>query len=128
MGKRNRKRAVARSIHRKSGGARAFVEVKCAAIPESDRKRAFGMKKAPSKGRLEEAGKFDLANEGPSSSMKWPTWPEGPAKILRISRRRTLIGWGATGLISKDAGSWRPTTRTWNGNGGRRFRQDRYYR
>jgi DNA-binding NtrC family response regulator len=126
------KSLVAKAIHHLSGRKGPFVELNCAAIPETlIESELFGHEKGAFTGAIKaKRGKFELAQNGTIFLDEIGEMPlSAQAKFLRILQERTFERVGGTTTLNTSARIIAATNQDlMAGIREKRFREDLYYR
>jgi len=126
------KSLVAKAIHHLSERKGPFVELNCAAIPETlIESELFGHEKGAFTGAIKtKKGKFELAQDGTIFLDEIGEMPlSAQSKLLRILQERTFERVGGTDTINTRARIIAATNRDlMTGIREKRFREDLYYR
>ena len=126
------KSLVAKAIHHLSGRKGPFVELNCAAIPETlIESELFGHEKGAFTGAIKaKRGKFELAQNGTIFLDEIGEMPlSAQAKFLRILQERTFERIGGTTTLNTSARIIAATNQDlMAGIREKRFREDLYYR
>lgn len=126
------KSLVAKAIHHLSGRKGPFVELNCAAIPETlIESELFGHEKGAFTGAIKaKRGKFELAQNGTIFLDEIGEMPlSAQAKFLRILQERTFERVGGTTTLNTSARIIAATNQDLvAGIREKRFREDLYYR
>ena len=126
------KSLVAKAIHHLSGRKGPFVELNCAAIPETlIESELFGHEKGAFTGAIKaKMGKFELAHNGTIFLDEIGEMPlSAQAKFLRILQERTFERVGGTTTLNTSARIIAATNQDLiAGIREKRFREDLYYR
>lgn len=126
------KSLVAKAIHHLSGRKGPFVELNCAAIPETlIESELFGHEKGAFTGAIKaKRGKFELAQNGTMFLDEIGEMPlSAQAKFLRILQERTFERVGGTTTLNTSARIIAATNQDlMAGIREKRFREDLYYR
>ena len=126
------KSLIAKALHHISGKKGAFVEINCAAIPESlIESELFGHEKGAFTGAVNaKQGKFELASDGTIFLDEIGEMPlDAQAKLLRILQEKTFERVGGTNTLHSNARIVAATNQDLMMRiKERRFREDLYYR